>query len=245
MAEGSSQPLPDLVAAPFHWLEYVGLLGGLGSFVVRRLGRLRPSITWARPPMHLAFAAAFLGGLGLFVGNPTLPAGVRVAAEGTAWLLCVRGTGFVAVPAVVAALALPLSGRASGAGAVSVDALHVLSAAMWGGGILALVTLRPPDGWRSAEARLLVERFGRVAVIAFGITALTGFLRATEQLGDVSQLWTTGYGVVLALKVAAVLLLISVSAAWRMGRVPAWAEAAIVVVILLLTALLTVIPPVS
>lgn len=192
--------------------------------------------------MQLAFAAAFLGGLGLFIGDPTLPAGVRVAAEGAAWLLCVRGTGLVAVPAVLAALVLPLSGRASGAGAVSVDALHVLSAAMWGGGILALVTLRPPEGWQSREARLLIERFGRVAVIAFGITALTGFLRATEQLSEPSQLWTTDYGVVLGLKVAAVLVLIAVSAAWRRGRAPAWTEAAVAVLILLLTALLAVIP---
>ena len=192
--------------------------------------------------MQLAFAAAFLGGLGLFIGDPTLPAGVRVAAEGAAWLLCVRGTGLVAVPAVLAALVLPLSGRASGAGAVSVDALHVLSAAMWGGGILALVTLQPPEGWQSREARVLIERFGRVAVIAFGITALTGFLRATEQLNEPSQLWTTDYGVVLGLKVAAVLVLIAVSAAWRRGRAPAWTEAAVAVLILLLTALLAVIP---
>ena len=218
------------------------MLGGLGSFVVRRVGRLQPRIAWAKPPMHLGFAAAFLGGLGLFIGDPTLPGGVRVAAEGAAWLLCVRGTGFVAGPAVLAALVLPLSGRASGAGALSVDALHVLSAAMWGGGILALVSLRPPDGWRSAEARLLVERFGRVAVIAFGITALTGFLRATEQLIELSQLWTTVYGEVLALKVAVVLVLIGLSLAWRRGWAPAWLEAAVVVAILFLTALLAVIP---
>jgi putative copper export protein len=204
---------------------------------------MRPSIAWANPPMHLGFAAAFLGGLGLFAGDPTLPVGVRVAAEGTAWLLCVRGKGLVAVPAVLAALVLPLSGHASGAGAVSVDALHVLSAAMWGGGILALVTLRPPEGWRSAEARQLVERFGRVAVIAFAITALTGFFRATEQLDEVSQLWTTTYGVVLALKVAAVLLLIAWSTAWRRGWAPAWAEGALAVLILLLTAVLAAIPP--
>lgn len=195
--------------------------------------------------MQIGFAAAFLGGLGLFAGDPTLPVAVRVSAEGAAWLLCVRGTGFVALPAVLAALVLPLSGRAADAGAISVDALHVLSAAMWGGGILALVTLHPPGGWRSSEARLLIERFGRVAIIAFGITALTGFLRATEQLGELGQLWTTAYGAVLLLKMTAVLVLIGLSVAWRRGWAPSWAEAATVVLALLLTALLVVIPPVS
>jgi putative copper export protein len=193
--------------------------------------------------MQLAFAGAFLGGLGLFVGDPTLPVAARVAAEGVAWLLCSRGNPYVAPFGVLAAGLLALTSHATDAGARFADVLHVLSAAMWGGGILALVTLRPPEGWRSAEARLLIERFGRVAIIAFGITALTGFLRATEQLGEVSQLWTTTYGGVLALKVAAVLLLVGVSAAWRRGLAPTWLEAAVAVLIVLLTAVVATTPP--
>jgi putative copper export protein len=192
--------------------------------------------------MHLAFGAAFLGGLGLFLGDPTLLVAVRVVAEGISWLLCVRGKPYVAPLAVFAAAALALSGHARDAGAMFTDALHVLSAGMWAGGVLALVSVRPPDGWRSAEARLLLERFGRVAVIAFAVTALTGFLRATEQLGEVSQLWTTTYGVVLALKAVAVLVLVGVSWAWRRGWAPPWVEAAAAVLIVLLTAVLASIP---
>src|SRR5438874_819794 len=123
---------PDLVLAAFHWLEYLGLLGGIGSFVIRRLARIPPRIAWADPPMHIAFAAALGGGLGLLAfdhGSWVLP---RVAAEGAALVLCLRGKPYVAPFAVLAAALLPLAGHAAGVaqqavGAQFADALHVLS----------------------------------------------------------------------------------------------------------------------
>ena len=160
-----------------------GLLGGIGSLVVRRLSRMPPRIGWVEPPMHIAFAAALAGGAGLLVLSPSVLLLARVGAEGIALLLCLRGIPMVAVFAVLAAGLLPLTGHASTqpepAGAEFADIIHVLSAAMWGGGILALASLRPPEGWRSADARALVGRFERVAQVAFAVTALTGALRAT------------------------------------------------------------------
>ena len=203
---------------------------------------MRPQIAWVNPPMHIAFAAALAGGLGLLVAAPGWAVGVRVAAEGAALLLCVRGVPFVAPPAVFAAAALSVTGHASGPGAMFADALHTLSAAMWAGGILALASLRPPDGWRSEEARSLLERFGRVALIAFGITALTGLLRATEQLHDLSDLWTTAYGVVLSLKVAGVFAMLSLSLVWRRGRPVAGLEGGFAVLVVGATALLAAFP---
>lgn len=212
---------PDLVAAAFHWLEYSGLLFGLGALVVRRVGRLSPHIRWARPPMHFGFAAAAAGGAGLVALDPSWAGGARVAAELVAFVLCVRGIPLVAVFGVIAGLLLPFTSHAARteqpAGAEFADALHVLSAAMWAGGILGLASLRPPEGWGSAEAKLLLERFGRVAFLAFGVTALTGVLRATEQLQSVDQLWTTAYGGVLLAKVAGVGVMAVLSLAWRRG----------------------------
>ena len=193
--------------------------------------------------MHLAFAAAFIGGLGLFVGDPDLAVFVRVLAEGAAWLVCVRGKPYVAPIAVFAAAILAISGHAGGAGAQFADALHVLSAGMWAGGILALASLRPPEGWRGPQARMLLERFGRVAVIAFGITALTGLLRATEQLHDVSQLWSTLYGAVLAAKVAGVLVMLGLSALWRRGMAVTRLDGAVTVAVVGCTALLAALSP--
>ena len=192
--------------------------------------------------MHIAFAAAFIGGLGLFVGDPDLPVALRVTAEGVAWLLCVRGVPYVAVFGVLAAALLAIAGHATGVGAQFADVLHVLSAGMWAGGILALASLRPPDGWTSPEARSLLERFGRIALIAFGITALTGLLRATEQLNGFSDLWSTNYGVVLLLKSTGVLVMLALSVLWRRGRPVARIEAAAAVLVVGATAILAAFP---
>lgn len=233
---------PDLVAAAFHWIEDLGLLAGVGSFVVRRLGRMQPRVAWANPPMHIAFASAVVGGAWFLLTTPSILVGIRSAAEVAALVLCLRGNRFVAPFAVLAAGMLATTGHASGAGAQFAEVLHVLSAGMWAGGILALASLRPPAGWGSPDARVMFERFGRVAIIAFGVTALTGALRATEQLNDLSQLWTTTYGAVLTLKVAGVLLMIAVSALWRRGLVGARWDAAVTAIVVGLTGVLAAFP---
>jgi len=195
-------PQPDLVAAAFHWLEYLGLLGAIGSLVVMRLGGMSPKIGWARPPLLVAVAAAVVGVLGL--------------------LLFARSSILVR-PDLLAIV-------------------HVLSAGTWAGGILTLASLRPPGGWAARDARDLVERFGRVAVIAFVVTAMTGLLRATEKLADIDSLWSTEYGVVLSLKVAGVAAMLVLALLWRRGGAWARLDAGLAVIVVGLTALLAAFP---
>jgi len=245
---------PDLVLAALHWVEYVGLLGGIGSIVVRRIAHNRPPIRWVEPPMHIFLGVAFLGGLAVITVEavhasafPGWERLARVAAEGLAFGLCVRGIPLVAPVAVFAAALLPFAGHAAtvqpAAGAEFADAIHALSAAMWAGGILALATLRPPDGWRGPEARLLLDRFGGVALIAFAVTALTGVLRAGDRLHDLSGLWTTSYGEVLALKSVGVGIMLVLSViAWRRGVPLARAEAGLAVLVIAATAVLASFP---
>ena len=239
--------------AALHWIEYLGLLGGLGSMVVRRLAANRPPIHWVRPPMHIALGAAFAGGLAV-ISVEALHAGalpgwervVRVVAEGLALVFCLRGISYVAPAAFVAVALLPLGGHAAGveppAGAELADVLHVASACIWAGGILALATLRPPGGWRGAEARSLLDRFAGVALIAFAVTALTGVLRATEQLQGISDLWSTSYGIVLVLKAAGVGIMLLLSLAWRRGLPVARAEAVVAALVVAATAVLAAYP---
>jgi putative copper export protein len=113
---------------------------------------------------------------------------------------------------------------------------------MWAGGILAMALLRPPGGWTGPEARPLIERFARVAVIAFGVTVLTGVLRATDRIHDFADLWTSTYGLLLLFKVAGVLAMALLSLAWRRGLPVARLDAAVTVVVVAATALLAAFP---
>lgn len=260
-------PTPAEVAVgALHWLEYLGLLSTIGFMVVRRLAANSPRIGWARPRLHVALAAAFAGGLGViaieaFGASRSIPDAIdylvggpqgwvrvaRVAAEGGALLACLRGRPVVAPLALFAAAAVAFAGHAAdvqpAGGAIFADALHVLSAGVWAGGIIALASLRPPDGWSGEEARALVWRFGRVALVAFTITALTGILDATGQLREGSDLWTTSYGLVLSAKSLGVLVMLGLSAwTWRRGRGPIRFEAGVAVLVLAATAALAAYP---
>lgn len=239
--------------AAFRWLEYAGLIGFVGVVVIRRLAGLRPPLGWARASMRPSLVAALIGGVGVVtLGAISMRhltgAGVlRVLAEAVALLVCVYGRPLAVPPAIVAVAALAVDGHASQVpspgGAIFADFIHVLSAGMWAGGIMVLATLRPPGGWGGAEARALIERFGRVAFLAFAITALTGALRATAELRGLSDLWTTEYGFVLSAKLAGVVIMVAMSALmWRRGSQSARYEGLVVLLVLAATAILAVSP---
>lgn len=244
--------LADVAIAAWRWLEYAGLLGFIGVVVVRRLAGMPAALGWARVSMQPALAAAFTGGVGVLIGE-SLQSGhlvseviVRVAAEGIALALCVYVHRWVVPPAMFAVLALPFASHAvvdPSGGAIFIDAFHILSAGAWAGGILALATLRPPDGWRGEEGRILLARFGPVAFLAFTATALSGALRAAEVLGSASYLFSTPYGLVLAAKAAGVLVMVAMSAiGWSRGwRFTRW-EGVVVLFVLAATALLAAFP---
>lgn len=256
----------DLAVGALRWIEYAGLIYVMGVFVVRRLSALSPQIAWARPRMDRALAGALVGGLGVVVAQSLVaghsmagavaflfgdPAGwvrvARVAAEGLALALCLRGRRMVAPAAIFAAASLAFAGHAAAqgqpAGPIFADALHILSAGVWAGGIIALATLHPPGGWSGEEGRAMLVRFGRVALIAFAITAMTGVLAAAPMLGSPSDLWTSTYGVVLSVKTAGVLVMVALSGlAWRRGFGLIRFEAALALAVLAATAVLAMSP---
>ena len=256
----------DLAIGVLRWLEYAGLIYVIGAFAVRRLAANAPRIAWARPPMELALAVALVGGLGVviaqaFVAGHSLFGAVtflsgdaagwvrvaRVAAEGAALALCLLGRRMVAPAALFAAASLAFAGHAAAqgqpAGPIFADAVHVLSAGVWAGGIMALATVRPPGGWNGEEGTALLARFGRVALIAFAITAMTGVLAATSALGSPSDLWTTPYGLVLSLKSAGVVVMVVLSTlVWRRGLGLVRVEAGVAILVLAATAVLAATP---
>lgn len=237
----------ELTLAAVHFAEDCGLLLALGAIVVRRLGRMAPRIGWVEPSMGNGLLLAAVGGTGVLAAEHSWLVLIRLVAEVAGWVLCLRGIPLVAPLPVLAAALLALTGHAARvfppAGAELVDVLHVLSAGMWGGGIIALATLRPPQGWSSSEARMLLDRFGHVATIAFGVTALTGLLRATESLSALDQLWATPYGITLMVKVAGVLIMLALAGLWRRGHSMGAVDAAVAVSVVLATSLLAAFPP--
>jgi copper transport protein len=125
------------------------------------------------------------------------------------------------------ALALPLpfsllshaaaqtEGRAT---AVAADAIHLLAAAVWGGGVLLLAaTLIPAlrgiveeERWPVLRAALV--RFSFVGLATWGILLLTGLYAAWLQVGTLDALRETSYGRTLILKGVLLLLVLPLAA---------------------------------
>ena len=93
---------------------------------------------------------------------------------------------------------MPLLGHAAGnAGLMALDAIHILGGGVWLG-TLAVVLLMPI---RPARIRLLIlRRFSPVALTGAAAAMGTGLIAAWSYIGAVSNLWTTAYGRLLAIK---------------------------------------------
>lgn len=234
--------------AAARWVELAGILGFVGVLTIRNVNRFPPVMRWARPPMHHALAVALAGGVAtLAAGGVEVGVVARVIAEALALVLCLtigRGT---LVPAIAAIFLVPLSAHGMKVNPVFagyfIDLIHVMAAGQWAGGIAVLAFLRPPDGWRGDEGRELLRRFGGLALIAFAVLSVSGVIQAAQQLGDVSRLWTSGYGLVLAAKCVGVLAMVAMSAVtWRRGVPLARTEAAVALAVVAASAALVAFP---
>ena len=233
----------EIVSAAFRAVEYTGLLGFVGVVVMRRLGAQPPHLGWARPGMERALALALLGGAATVALSPSWLGGFRVGVELAALVFCLRW-GPAAVPTGFGAVLLvTLAGHYQTGPSIVIAEVHVLSAGMWAGGVVVLATLKPPHGWRSPEGADMLARFGRVAMIAFAFTVLTGLIRAAEELTGFSDLWQTAYGVVLVVKSAGVLAMLVLAAiTWRRGVPAARTDAAFALAVMAATGLLAAFP---
>lgn len=83
---------------------------------------------------------------------------------------------------------------------------HVLAAAVWAGGLLALATVLTHRRRRliSPRAGLVAARFSVLATGGVLLAAAAGVALAVVRLDTVAQLWTTAYGFTLLAKVSVV-----------------------------------------
>jgi putative copper export protein/methionine-rich copper-binding protein CopC len=94
--------------------------------------------------------------------------------------------------------------------AVASDWLHLLSTATWVGGLLAMAfallvalpALRPGSGDRTRLLASLIPAFSQVIIISVMVLLVTGTFNAALQLANVTDLFSTPYGLSLSLKIA-------------------------------------------
>lgn len=83
-------------------------------------------------------------------------------------------------------------------------ALHVIAVSLWVGGLGALLVFRRRSVGKDAAT---VQRYSRVALICFAVTAASGVFNALIRLSDgtglLAELFGSGYGALLLLKLAA------------------------------------------
>ena len=266
-AAGNATPQPqDLLIAMFRALEYLGLFGAVGCSVVAALVRREPTIGLRAPSSRWPLLLALLSGMAVVAGESISAAGgmsiaglreyllsgpagyarlARIGLEAVALLLATPAAELALIPVVGAMVAIAAAGHAAADRpwplGVAIDALHLLAGAVWAGGLLAIT----PVSMRAArdEVILLIRRFSRVALVAFALSVALGAVRGTQELAQLGDLVSTGYGRVLAVKILVVVAVVPVALVVRRGASRLLRlDAAIAVTIVAITATLAAFP---
>lgn len=150
------------------------------------------------------------------IGAPAVEAAAEAEADETpARTPDVRPTGgawgVAALGALAFAVTPALSGHAASAprlaaAAIAADALHVIGAGGWIGGLLVLIAAGVPaaralpEGERGRGVAALVNAFSPTALVFAATLALTGVFAAWLHVGTFGALWGSAYGKTLLLK---------------------------------------------
>jgi putative copper export protein len=260
-----------------RWLFLIGLCLLVGASFVGTVIYPAPQ----RSLLQLAAAAWLAASLGLAVvllalvgaplnvplwrvallrSVPLLAAGIAIAAQRGTSPPSMRGMATIGIAAAAAMLAdVGTSHISASAEAhpqhveVFVHWLHVVGVGTWVGGLAALLVTLPRQGGEAIAA--VVRRFSVTAGIGIALVAVTGLIRAAQELGPLGNLLTTDFGRLLVAKSVLFALLAAMGAGQRLLSVPAatrWlgplrriggAELAVGTVALLLAAALVNVPP--
>lgn len=132
---------------------------------------------------------------------------------------------------------------------------HFAAAGVWMGGLVTL--LLGIRGSPAEQKTRAVRRFSAVAVLALPLVAITGVIRAVNEVGSIGKLFSTSYGQVVVAKVGLLGILFGLGAINRYRNVPrvgetlkglrrvSRAEVSLAVVVLVAASLLTALAPPS
>jgi len=166
--------------------------GGISNFVNTEIEPIRAGTHLGQAWMAMTFA--WLAVLGLIVGGWAYPRHRErlLAGAGALGLAIAFGLSWASHPDSHGALAL------------IVDYIHLLAAALWVGGLMAIgLALRAaPRLGREDAVRSSILQFSRLAAPTVAVVALAGVYLALRELPSVSALVTSGYGITLLVKAA-------------------------------------------
>ncbi|KQO07791.1 copper transporter [Agreia sp. Leaf244] len=151
-----------------------------------------------------------------------------IAAAVTVLCFAVRNVTalvFVGVLAVVMLVPMAQQGHAAGTtghdAAITALGLHLVFAAVWLGGLLVLVIISPQlDNDRMLS---VISRYSTVALVCFIVVAASGYVSAELRIGSLDRLLTP-YGLLVLVKVGALIALGIFGAAYRRSLIRRLAE---------------------
>ncbi|TAM95520.1 MAG: hypothetical protein EPN40_10450 [Rhodanobacteraceae bacterium] len=201
-------------------------LASLGILLSRTLELNGGAWTTLWPDMRLALVATHFGHVWLW-RVPALAAAwaawtsMRRRKPGPAWLLLLA--------VAVIALTRSETGHPADHGdftlAVWIDWLHILAAGTWVGSLFGMslavfpALLRRGAPAIAASARIF-QRLSTLSGAALAVLVACGIYNAVHQLGSVTALWSTRYGMTLDAKLAIVLAMIAIGAHNRYVKLP-------------------------
>ncbi|MFF3875203.1 copper resistance protein CopC [Streptomyces sp. NPDC001978] len=261
----AKDPVPTTI---LRWLLFTALALLLGEATLSRLAARVPDAPSRRPrtwslPAALFGCAAALGLTALVIGDGSLRSAIdtrpgmlsliEVAGFALAAVAVVvrrrRAWAVIPLAAVVVAEALRAHPQAEQAVAGPVlTFVHLAAAALWVGALVQV--LRTMVAWRGEHgaSRKLLLAYARLAAWLFAAVVTTGVIAALL-LVPLDDVFTTGYGQVLVVKIGMVALVAALAYAARRrlhrttGRLPyrpARLEASVLAVVLALSATLTI-----
>lgn len=124
-------------------------------------------------------------------------------------------TALLAALGIFSLIPLALIGHAAGTAghsmAVNSIGIHLVAVVMWVGGLVALFVVR---GESYQESAVLTSRYSTLALVAFGLVAISGVSSALIRVTKFEDIFSA-YGALLILKVSALLLLGVLGAIYR------------------------------
>ena len=124
-------------------------------------------------------------------------------------------TALIAALGLAALVPLALIGHAAGTAnhslAVNAIGVHLVAVVIWVGGLVALFVLR---GNTAEEASTITKRYSSLALLAFGLVSVSGVSSAIIRIDTFDKIFSS-YGLLVLLKISALLLLGVLGAIYR------------------------------